>query len=854
NPLTMSSPTPAAHSELRFGRFRLQPAQRLLLEDDVPVKLGGRAFDVLWALVERRDRAVPKNELMQLAWPKLVVEENNLQVQVVTLRKLLGPGAITTIPGRGYQFTVPLEGPAALEPAKAPTEPASPTTVSPTNLPTNLPTELQPLYGRDDDLAHLSALIAEHPLVTVVGPGGIGKTRLAQAAAHRARSDFTDGVWVVELAPVIDPALAVSAVSRTLEVQLGADSKAAELAAMLRSRRMLLVLDNCEHLLDAVAEIAAAVRREAPSVRILATSQEPLRLADEQLYRLGTLALPDKVPVEAARHVGAVALFVARAQAAAPTFTLTEQTLPIVIDICRRLDGIALAIELAAARVPLLGVDGLRAKLDDRFRVLTAGARFALRRHQTLRAALEWSHSLLTADEQAVFRRLGVFTGTFGLSSAQFVASAGAIDEWSVLEILGALVDKSLVVVEAGAEPRYRLLETGRAYALEQLAASGDMDQVLLRHAQAMLALFERSRDDYWTSTTGARVDRYAADVDNLRAASDWAVTAGQGELAVALTGASSWLWRDIGLHTEGLRRCDLALRLIGPSTPPPLEARLHLGYLEVGRNKSLAAQVARASGKRAIELYRALGDQRSLFVALSECSRTLAGTGDTAGAAALVEEASALFDPLWPPGLKHPLLTARAFIFAESHRLAEARAAWEERLQLERSIGETRFATITLTNLVDAVFAEGDVSEAIARGRELVALIRRERFTNWESFALANLSAALTAIGDLEEAVTRAREALPLLQQQGAAWSFLDHFALLTYRRGRPEDAARILGCAEEVNQQSGYVRQFNEQRARDQVLGLLHQTLGAAEVEQLLTDGARMSADEAARLALEA
>ena len=546
------------HCELRFGRFRLHPTQRQLFENDVPVKLGGRAFDVLWALVERRDRAVPKNELMQLAWPKRVVEENNLQVQVVTLRKLLGPAAITTIPGRGYQFTAPLDGAAQPKPPTQDPVEAAPPMTAPL---TNLPAELQPLYGRNDDLARLSELIERHPLVSVVGPGGIGKTRLAQAAAYGARADFADGVWVVELAPLADPALAISAVARTLEVQLGAEPKAVDFAATLRARRMLLVLDNCEHLLDSVAEIAAALRREAPSIRILATSQEPLRLPDEQVYRLGTLALPENVPVEVARHIGAVALFVARAQAAAPAFVLTENTLPIVVDICRRLDGIALAIELAAARVPLLGVDGLRAKLDDRFRVLTAGARFALRRHQTLRAALEWSHSLLTAAEQIVFRRLGVFAGTFGLGSAQRVASADTIDEWSVLEILGALVDKSLVVVEAGAEPRYRLLETGRAYALEQLADSGELDAVLRQHAAALLAVFDRSRDEYWTTTTGARIDRYAPDIDNLRAALDWAAGAGEADLLVALTGASSWLWRDVGLHAEGLRRCDQAIR-----------------------------------------------------------------------------------------------------------------------------------------------------------------------------------------------------------------------------------------------------------------------------------------------------
>lgn len=837
------------HCELRFGRFRLQPRERQLFDNDVPVKLGGRAFAVLWALVERRDRAVPKNELMQLAWPQRVVEENNLQVQVVTLRKLLGPATITTIPGRGYQFTARLDGADQPEPTQAAVEASSPTTAPPTNL----PSELQPLYGRNDDLAQLSELMQRHSLVSVVGPGGIGKTRLAQAAAYGVRADFADGVWVVELAPLADAALAISTVAQTLEVQLGAEPQAVDLAVTLGARRMLLVLDNCEHLLDSVAEIVAALRREAPSVRVLATSQEPLRLPDEQVYRLGTLALPPEgVPVDIARHIGAVALFVARAQAVAPAFLLTESTLPIVGDICRRLDGIALAIELAAARVPLLGVDGLRAKLDDRFRVLTAGARFALRRHQTLRAALEWSHSLLTADEQTVFRRLGVFTGTFGLASAQRVARAGTIDEWSVLELLGALVDKSLVVVEAGTEPRYRLLETGRAYALEKLADSGELDAMLRQQAEALLAVFDRSRDEYWTTTTGARIDRYAVDIDNLRAALDWAAGAGEADLLVALTGASSWLWRDVGLHAEGLRRCDQAIRLIGPATPPRLEARLHNGYLELGRNRSLAATPALASGERAIELYRRLGDRQALYVALAEYARTRAAAGDAAGAQAMLDEVAALYDPSWPLGLKHPMLTARSFMLTESHRVSEARIAWEERLLLERAIGDTRFATISLTNLIDTVFAEGDVTEAIARGRELVALIRRERFTNWQSFALANLSAALTAAGQLDEALQLAQEALPLLRQQGSTWSFLDHLGLLTLKRGRVLDAAQVLGCAEELNQSSGYVRQFNELRARDQLLDALRASVKPSELERLMKEGGRLTADEAARLAL--
>ncbi len=835
-------------AELRFSRFRLRPATRLLLDGAAPVKLGGRAFDVLLALVERRERAVSKRELLELVWPNLVVEENNLQVQVVALRKLLGPAAITTIPGRGYQFTAALEGAAVVD--------AAPPSRAPAKLdhaPTNLPDELPPLYGRDEELAALVEMIQRHPLVSVVGPGGIGKTRLAQAAAYGVRDAYRDGVWVAELAPVADPALAISTVARALDLQLGAETQASGLAELVRTREMLLVLDNCEHLLDTVAELAAALRRTAPLVRILATSQEPLKLADEQVYRLGTLALPDGTSADAACNVGAVALFNARARAADPQFSLSAANLDAVIEICRRLDGIALAIELAAARVPLLGVDGLRARLDDRFRVLTAGARFALRRHQTLRAALEWSHALLTTDEQAVFRRLGVFAGSFGLESAQRVAATEAIDEWSVLEVLGALVDKSLVVAEAGIEPRYRLLESGRAYALEQLAASGETEIVLRQHAQALLAVFERSRDEYWTSTTSARLHRYAPDIDNLRAAMDWAAGKdGDGDLLVALAGAASWLWRDVGLQAEGLRHCERAIRRIVPSTPPALEARLHLGYLEVGRNRSLAAAPALASAARAVDLYRSIGNRTALYVALAEYARFRASSGDAVGAEKLLEEVAALYDPSWPLGLKHPMLTARAFAFAESHRVSEARAAWEERLQLERATGDTQFTTISLTNLIDALFAEGNVADAITRGRELVALIRNERYANWESFALANLSAALTVADRLDEALQLAQEAAPMLLQQGSIWSFLDHFALLTFKRGRHTDAARVLGCAEALNHQSGYVRELNELRARDTVLKLLQTTLKPAELQRLLDEGSALTAEEAARIAL--
>ena len=461
----------ATLSDLRFGRFQLDANRRELSVDGVVVKLGARAFDVLLALVERRDRIVSKNELLDLVWPDVVVEENNLQVQISTLRKLLGPLAIATIPGRGYRFTVSVEDFAQGSPAPAAT-PALRAATCPSV--TNLPDELRPLYGRDAEVAEVVQLLVQHRLVSIVGAGGIGKTRLAQAVAHQMRDRFPDGVWLVELAALSDPARIASTVAQTLNMPVSDASNALEAATdAVRGKSLMLVLDNCEHVLEAVAALATAICRAAPGTTLLTTTQEPLKIGDERVYRLGPLSVPplDTAPsVEAAAGFGAVTLFVARAQAGDQHFALDAGNAAAVFDICRRLDGIALALEFAAARVRLLGVQGLRARLDERFNILTGGARTALQRHQTLRAAFDWSHGLLSKAERTVFRRLGVFVGSFSLDAAQQIARDVTMDVWEVLDHLASLVDKSLVAVEQSDLPRYRLLETARTYALEQLA------------------------------------------------------------------------------------------------------------------------------------------------------------------------------------------------------------------------------------------------------------------------------------------------------------------------------------------------------------------------------------------------
>ena len=344
--------------------------------------------------------------------------------QVNALRELLGPGGDRHDSGRGYRFAAVLDGAAERGPDGG-AAPGSAATKAdaPAAPPTNLPRELPPLFGREADLQALRSLIDAHRLVTVVGAGGIGKSRLAQAAAHSLAGRWPDGAWMVELAGLSDPALLPNVVAQALAITMpGQASALDELVAGMAQRTLLLVLDNCEHMLDAAAALVQAVLHAAPNVALLATSQEPLHISAEQQYRVVPLAVPPETAASGAREFGAVALFEARVRAADPRFALNDENLPVVIDICRRLDGLPLAIELAAARVATLGLRPVRDKLDARFRLLTGGSRATLRRHQTLRAALEWSHNLLGDAEKAVFRRLGVFAGGFTMELAQAVA------------------------------------------------------------------------------------------------------------------------------------------------------------------------------------------------------------------------------------------------------------------------------------------------------------------------------------------------------------------------------------------------------------------------------------------------
>jgi len=585
----MDSTTERAAS-VAFGRFRVVPHRRELLADGRPIRLGGRAFDVLIALIEARGAVVGKDALMARVWPDQVIADNSLQSQISALRNALGSdrGLIRTVSGRGYQFTGDIRVLAASldEPAGTEAATAEPDSELP---PTNLPEPVSELIGRDDELREILSLAAAHRLVTLTGAGGIGKTRLALVAARRLLPEFPDGAWLAEFSPLCDPDLVSVTVAAAGGVDLGGSEVSAQrVAQALTDRRLLLVLDTCEHVIAATAALAEAVLRAGSAVRIIATSREPLRVEGEQVYPVPPLAVPAAEADEPWQY-GAVRLFVERARAAEPHFAADRRLMATIASICRRLDGIPLAIELAAARAAALGVEELSARLDDRFRLLTGGRRTALPRHQTLLATLDWSYELLTEPERVTLRRLAIFAGSFSLEAAGAVVESAEIAPSDAVDGVSSLVAKSLVAAEIdGVIARYGLLDTTRAYALEKLGESGELEAVGRRHAGHYRDLFERAETEWEARPAAEWLADYGRQIDNLRAALDFAFSpGGDASIGVALTAAGIPLWMHLSLMQECGGRVERALATLEAGANPDLRREMKL-YAALGTSLML--------------------------------------------------------------------------------------------------------------------------------------------------------------------------------------------------------------------------------------------------------------------------
>ena len=616
-------PTTAAQTKdgLSFGSFNLLVSERLLTKEGVPVELGARALDILIALISVPNEVLSKKALISRVWPDITVEEGSLRFHMASLRKALGDGKdgaryITTLAGRGYCLVAPVSQPsggrdgARIAAAKFPHA--------------NLPTRLTRMVGRDEDVLNLSAELTASRFVTIVGAGGVGKTTVAVAVAHHLAAAFADSVLFVDLGMLSDPKLAATAVASMLGLSVQSDDAIPSLIAYLRDRRILLILDTCEHLIEAIAALAASIIEAAPQVHILATSREALRVEGEHVCRLDALAYPPEGPgltAAAVQQFPATQLFVERAVASGAHLSVSDLEAPIVADICRKLDGVALAIELAARRVDTYGLQQTAALLDQRLTLLWQGSRTAPPRHKTLHAALDWSYGLLSELERVVLRRLAVFVGHFTLDAALEVVTSAALDRSTVFGAIDSLVAKSMVATHPiGAMMRYRLLDTTRAYALEISIADAEATDLAVRHATYYRRWLEQAGTEWATLSTGVERTPHFAALNNVRAALEWSFgESGDVGIGIGLAAAAAPVFLAMSLLTECLRWSERAIRALdersrGAVQETHLQAAMGVSLMftrggqdaaRVALNRSLA--IAEAGGGP-IEEVRVLG------------------------------------------------------------------------------------------------------------------------------------------------------------------------------------------------------------------------------------------------------
>ncbi|XKM43536.1 ATP-binding protein (plasmid) [Rhizobium ruizarguesonis] len=548
----MNDVSPPRSRSFAFGPFVLLPERQLLMRGDVPVRIGGRALDILTVLVERPGTVIGKQELLTRVWPDTFVEESNLKVNMAALRRALDEpqGAaryIATVVGRGYRFSAPVHYSGAFHHAFNADTPAS--------LNHNLPTATTRIVGRQDAIDAILLELQEARLVSIVGAGGIGKTTVALAVAKRLIGTCQDGVWLVDLSPLKDPNLVPNAIATAIGLTAHSSNMLEALSAFLRSRQMLLVFDSCEHIINGIASCCDRILAEAPAVRILATSREPLRVKSERVRRLPGLGTPAKTAAlnaQTALTFPAIELFVDRATDRLESFSLSDAEAPLAAELCRKLDGLALAIELAATRVDAFGLGELIEQLGDRFRLLQ-GHRGGIERHRTLTATIDWSYELLSDIEQAILRRLATFAGVFSLDSACAVTVDERIARSRVVEDIAGLVAKSLLTAEMhDTQVEYRMLDTTRAYALEKLVANNELEGARRRHAEHCLELVERATSEAERLTRTEWLVRYGPKTNEIRDAMRWAFTGSdKAALGVRLTVAAIPFGKQVSLVEE---------------------------------------------------------------------------------------------------------------------------------------------------------------------------------------------------------------------------------------------------------------------------------------------------------------
>jgi predicted ATPase/DNA-binding winged helix-turn-helix (wHTH) protein len=839
-----------------FAEYRLDPGQRALTRAGLPVELGSRAMDVLLALLRRHGEVATKAAIMAEVWPGTIVEENNLTTQIAAVRRALGEATggtarcIVTIPGRGYRFVaevrrLPIAG--AAVPASAPDRP-------PDAERSNLPLETSSFIGRERELAELRGRLRERALVTLVGAGGVGKTRIALKLAESLLDDFPDGVFLLELAPLTGDSRVAEALCRLLGVPATGDRPAEEVAvAMLRRKTMLLVLDNCEHVLGGAAPLVAAILRQCPHMRILATSREALSIPGEAVFQMPTLAVPALSPTltaEAALRSDAVRLFAERAADALGGYTLSDEDAQAVATICRRLDGVPLATELAAARLRMLKPAEIAARLENVFRLLTGGSRTALPRQQTLRATIDWSFSLLSAPEQAVLRRLSVFADGCSADGATIVAGGEGIDPDEVFDIIGALVGKSLMVADrSGRATRYRMLETTRQYAAEKLAEAGETNRFRLMAAY-LRNVFRLAEAAWPTQGTDDWLAEYGPETENFRAAIGWALGGGDPALGVSLVAQANAIAEEMSLQPDLRRWTQAALAHVTEATAP-LEAAVIVFLHNTSHQKRMGPSQAPPEQVTAISRFRELGDRVWLNRALRQTAvaRAMPGSPDP-DVLAMLDEAASLLRPLAP---HKDLATTLAHIGAVHFLNADhdvSRALNEQALAMRQALHDRSGVLASTVNLAELLYLDGETQMALSFALKAEAEARHRNAQSTLALILCNVAGYHMLGGEIDQARRAAIEGLSLSRAIGQTYFAvicLEHLALAFAQQGEHASAARLLGFTDSHYITTGQQRERLEQTVHGLLVTTLDSHLAAPIRSALYDEGAGWSNEQA-------
>lgn len=877
-----------------------------LQRDGVALALRPKPFALLCALVARPGEVLSKEELMAAVWPGVVVTDDSLTQAVHELRTVLGEAGaqlLRTVPRRGYRFDAqPVDAdPAAAvsqtEPAPVPTplgefrlkdmgQPQRLSQLTATGLsttfpalrsldtPTNLPTARSSFIGRESDISAIRAYLTDHRLITLTGVGGSGKTRLALQVGTLELGNFTDGVFFVDLAPVSDAALLASTVASACGLVLGvasgegAASFEDRLVEALARRKSLVIMDNCEHMVEAVADLLDRILTVCDRITLLATSREALAVVGEQVVPVSSLAVPDDAAVTQAQAEAhdAVRLFIERARAVKPSFVLGPDNQAAVVEVCRRLDGIPLAIEFAAARVALLSVPQIAERLHDRFRLLTGGRR-RIQRQQTLSAALDWSHDLLGDDERIVFRRLAVFAGGFALDAAEGVCSGGDIHKLAVLDLLGSLVAKSLVgtLADDRGQTRYRLLETVRMYASDKLATATESDAVRNAHRDWYLGWLEAQPYERLTySMQGLRDVR--REFDNLRAATDWCLSCDQPDLLARLVNRMNGFWWASEYVNEGIK---LLRELQRQGERVPLDERLACmaglaGCVGQALDYSTAVELA----TQAIELSDGQ-PSRSLAMAMALRAMNRAFQRSTGGAdpelaAEARREAAAAYEIAcsapFSEGRMH-LETCFAWMETALGDLGAAVRWWGAVIKSCDTLEDELWPlALALAGLAATLHVAGRHDDALRAASRFMALPSQGDTTlaAMNSIPAVEVAPVLVAGGQHEAANRLLRDALRDARRFGvllADGQALSMIGIAEHLRGRSQRAGRLLAASRQVKG----AEMFNGFRSPTSsllywaYLPQVRAALGPDEARRARAEGQAMTIDEVMAYAME-